>query len=219
MATGSPTSTLSWNRTPLVVRPSFTSRQTMRRFSSMGCRPRGRRRQVPSQARKLLRSFSPKGPDFSTWNWKATRFPRAMHDGNASAVLGHCRHHPAVHGVGIVGVHEVEARVLGDPVEDRVLPREMDGVPPHVRDLQPRPGANRGRPRGRAPGRSCRAPRSGRRSPGSRCRYPGPSARRRRTSERLPEPRPGQHRHGSRCLPDTGEDHRLGVSQVRGVAR
>ncbi len=165
MSTGSPTSTLSLNRMPLVVRPSFTSRQTMMRFSSIRSRSvrAAVQRSVPRQGN--WRGASSPGARTSPGGTGRQQDCRARRRrGTDPAVLGLRCDHRRVRGLGIIGVNEVEGRVLRDAGKDRVLPGEVHRVPSHVRHLQPvrrkRSGARRP---GTSPRQSCPAPPSGRR--------------------------------------------------------
>ena len=58
-------------------------------------------------------------------------------------VLGRPRRHRGVHRLHVVGMDEVEERLLGQPGQDGRRPLDPDPVPPHVRDLQPAPAAPR----------------------------------------------------------------------------
>ena len=96
------------------------------------------RSQHPSQARKLEMSCRPTGPDFSGWNWNATRFGRARGDERLARIRSPP---PRVRGPRAQDSRSGRNRTRS-PGEGRRTrgggPGEMHRVPPHVRDLQPR---------------------------------------------------------------------------------
>src|SRR5436309_15523583 len=63
--------------------------------------------------------------------------PPAHRGGKGHAVLARGHRERRVGNGWIVGVHEVEVRPTGHPVEDREIARVLHGVPSHVRDLEP----------------------------------------------------------------------------------
>src|SRR5271157_5369901 len=125
MATGSPTSTLSLNLMPFVVRPSFTSRQTMTLFSSMGCRPRlhAGPRAVPRK--EIAQQLQPEWPGLFHVALECNQVVPGDAGGEVHAVIGLGSDHLPVDRIGIVGVHEIERRVLRDAGKHGVGFREV----------------------------------------------------------------------------------------------
>src|SRR5208283_4032252 len=137
MSTGSPTSTLSLNRIPFVVRPSFTSRQTITRLLSKGRPPHVASFHAAIPGKEIGKKLHSERTGLLEMELKCYEVPPGDAGGKAQTVFGLPCDDARVRRVRVVGVHEIKRRILRDALENRVRPGEMHRVPAHMRNLEP----------------------------------------------------------------------------------